>query len=130
MRLSPRLGAILRVTNVFQPIDNLAVERFRNRNVSHRCGQRRAVPMFLARREPDNVARQDLLNPPALALRKPAACRHDQRVTERMRVPGGARAPGSKVTLEPLTRAGWGALNRGSIRTVPVNQSAGPFADG
>src|SRR2546422_4218782 len=40
------------------------------------------------------------------------------------------RAPGSKVTLAPATRAGAGALNSGSIRTVPVNQSAGPLADG
>src|SRR5438552_1762308 len=40
------------------------------------------------------------------------------------------RAPGSKVTLAPPTRPGWGASNSGSIRTVPVNQSAGPLPDG
>jgi hypothetical protein len=40
------------------------------------------------------------------------------------------RAPGSKVTLAPVTRAGAGAENSGSIRTVPVNQSAGPLPDG
>src|SRR5437764_4459428 len=40
------------------------------------------------------------------------------------------RAPGSNVTLAPATRAGSGAWNRGSIRTVPVNQSAGPLFDG
>jgi len=34
------------------------------------------------------------------------------------------RAPGSKVTLAPRTRAGAGASNSGSIRTVPANQSA------
>ena len=124
MRFSPRLGAILRVTNVFQPIDNLAVKRFGDRDVRHCRGRSCTMPVFLARREPDNVARPDLLNRPALAPRKAAACRHDQRLTERM------SAPGSKVTLEPLTRAGWGALNNGSMRTVPVNQSAGPFADG
>jgi hypothetical protein len=90
------------------------------------------MPVFLARREPDNVARPDLLNLPTLPLRKAAACRHDQRLTERMRVPGGTRAglEGDAVTLEPLTRAGLGPLNNGSMRTVPVNQSAGPFADG
>src|ERR1700681_1540863 len=37
------------------------------------------------------------------------------------------RAPGSNVTLAQAMRAGSGAGNRGSIRTVPVNQSAGPF---
>src|SRR5260221_3215624 len=40
------------------------------------------------------------------------------------------RAPGSKVTLAPPTRPGAGASNSGSIRTVPVNQSAGPLPDG
>src|SRR6266568_8939626 len=40
------------------------------------------------------------------------------------------RAPGSKVTLAPRTRAGAGASNNGSMRTVPVNQSAGPLPDG
>src|SRR5438132_8986790 len=40
------------------------------------------------------------------------------------------RAPGSNVTLAPATRAGSDAWNNGSIRTVPVNQSAGPLFDG
>src|ERR1700677_4345018 len=40
------------------------------------------------------------------------------------------RAPGSNVTLAPATRAGAGAGNSGSMRTVPVNQSAGPLLEG
>src|ERR1700676_947635 len=40
------------------------------------------------------------------------------------------RAPGSNVTLAPRTRAGSGASNSGSMRTLPVNQSAGPSPDG
>src|SRR3954452_19667409 len=40
------------------------------------------------------------------------------------------RAPGSKVTSAPATRAGSGGLNSGSIRTVPVNQSPGPLPEG
>src|SRR5437868_5502741 len=40
------------------------------------------------------------------------------------------RAPGSNVTLAPRARAGSGASNRGSMRTLPVNQSAGPFVEG
>src|SRR5207253_7658259 len=39
------------------------------------------------------------------------------------------RAPGSNVMLAAATRAGSGAWNRGSIRTVPVNQSAGPLVE-
>src|SRR3954467_6176506 len=40
------------------------------------------------------------------------------------------RAPGSNVTAAPATRAGVGAVNSGSMRTVPVNQSAGPLPEG
>src|SRR5438477_1329598 len=40
------------------------------------------------------------------------------------------RAEGSNVTLAQATRAGSGAWNRGSTRTVPVNQSAGPLFEG
>src|SRR2546425_4024673 len=40
------------------------------------------------------------------------------------------REPGSNVTLAPEARAGAGESNRGSIRTVPVNQSAGPLPEG
>src|SRR3954467_11595270 len=39
------------------------------------------------------------------------------------------RAPGSNVTAAPATRAGVGAWNSGSIRTVPLNQSTGPLLD-
>src|SRR5207248_140812 len=39
------------------------------------------------------------------------------------------RAPGSNVTFAQATRAGPGAWNSGSMRTVPVNQSSGPFVD-
>src|SRR2546425_737702 len=40
------------------------------------------------------------------------------------------RALGSNVTLAATTRAGAGALNNGSIRTVPVKYSAGPLPEG
>src|SRR5205085_2701654 len=40
------------------------------------------------------------------------------------------RAPGSNVTAFPAARAGAVLGNNGSIRTVPVNQSPGPFAEG
>ena len=57
-----------------------------------RRGRRRAVPVLLAGREPDDVAGPDLLDRAALALRPAAAGGDDQRLAERMRVPGGARA--------------------------------------
>src|SRR5207245_5499670 len=40
------------------------------------------------------------------------------------------RAHGSNVTLAPRVRAGSGASNSGSIRTLPVKYSPGPFPDG
>src|ERR1700704_983828 len=40
------------------------------------------------------------------------------------------RAAGSNVTLAPTARAGAFAWNRGSMRTVPVNYSAGPLPEG
>ena len=40
------------------------------------------------------------------------------------------RAPASNVTIAPRTRAGSGASNSGSMRTLPVNHSAGPVPDG
>src|SRR4051812_7264436 len=40
------------------------------------------------------------------------------------------RAPGSKVTLAPLVRAGSWAENNGSTRTVPVKVSVGPLREG
>jgi len=58
--------------------------------MSH-CGRRRgAVPMLLVRRKPDYIARPDFLDRSALALRPPNARRDDQRLTEWMRMPGGA----------------------------------------
>src|SRR5687767_5590121 len=40
------------------------------------------------------------------------------------------RAPGSNVTLAARARAGSGASNNGSIRTLPVKYSAGPLVEG
>src|SRR5258705_8177122 len=65
----------------------------------------------------------------------PSLCTHPQPdVTIRV-CPSGwvchaERAPGSNVTLAPRARAGSGASNRGSMRTVPVKYSAGPLAEG
>ena len=52
----------------------------------------RPVPVLLAGSEPDHVAGMDLLYRAALALGPAAAGRDDQRLAERMRVPGGAGA--------------------------------------
>src|SRR2546428_106107 len=47
-------------------------------------------PGVLTRREPDHIARMDLFNGTAPALSPPKTRRDDQRLTEWMRMPGGA----------------------------------------
>ena len=94
---------ILLLAHLLHPIDRLAVELLLNGNVRHRgCGGC-AVPVLFAGGEPDDIAGPNLLDWPAVALCPAAAGRHDQRLAERVRVPGRAGA-GSKVTLAPLTR--------------------------
>src|SRR5664279_2660493 len=87
---------VLRVADVLQPFDDLAVEFFLNGDMGHRRGSRGAVPMFLAGRKPDHIARPDFLDRAALALRPAAASRDDQGLTQRMGVPrrSGARFKG------------------------------------
>ena len=63
-----RSPAVLVVADLFHPIDRLAVELFLNGNVRHGRGWRGAMPMLLARREPDHVTRPDFLDRAAPAL--------------------------------------------------------------
>src|SRR6476469_580662 len=80
LRLARR-NAILLVGDLLHPLDDLAVERFLNRDVSHcrrGCG---AVPVLFVRRKPHHVAGPDLLDWPTRTLRETAAAGHDQRLT-------------------------------------------------
>src|SRR4051794_33403672 len=68
-------------------------------------------------------------------MAEPSRCAQPQPAVTISVCPSGwvchaVRSPGSKVTLAPTARAGSGASNKGSIRTVPVNQSVGPFPEG
>ena len=79
------------VADLLQPFNVFAVQRFLHRGVRHRRGGRRAMPMLLARRKPDDVAGAYLLDRSAFALDPAEAGRDDQGLAERMGVPGGAR---------------------------------------
>jgi hypothetical protein len=49
--------------------------------------------MFLVRRKPDHIARADFLDRTSLTLRPTKTRHNDQRLTEWMRMPGGASTP-------------------------------------
>ena len=98
--VNSQLLQYLFVANLFHPLDNFAVQRFLNGDMSH-CGRRRgAVPMLLVRRKPDHIAWPDLLDRSAIALRPPKSGRDDQCLPEWMSVPGSA-----STRLERDTRA-------------------------
>src|SRR3954470_17829667 len=80
------------VADLLHPVDALPVEGLRDCDVGHRGGGGRAVPVLLAGRNPDHVAGADLLLRAAVALGPAAAGRDDQRLAERMRMPGRAGA--------------------------------------
>src|SRR5881275_1888951 len=82
---------VLVITDLFHPIDVLAVECFGDRDMRHRGNRSGAVPMLLARRKPDDVARPHFLDRCALALNPPETRGDNERLPERMGMPGGAR---------------------------------------
>jgi hypothetical protein len=73
--------------------------------MGHRILWRCAVPVFHILRDPDDIALIHLLDGFPFTLDPAFAVGDDQRLTQRMGVPGRAR-PGSKVTIAPPTRAG------------------------
>src|SRR5579862_5622650 len=99
------------VADLFHPIDGLTVELFYNSDMRHRGGRGLAVTMLDAGRTPDYIPGPDFLFAPIPALR-PAAAGRDDHVCPRGWVCHAVRAPGSKVTKAPKTRAGSGGSNR------------------
>jgi hypothetical protein len=91
---------IVFVADLFHPVDALAVQAFNDRNMRHSGRGGCAVPMLLTGWAPDDVARSDDSYGFSPALHEPATRRHDENLTERMRVPGG-----SSAGLEVDTRA-------------------------
>jgi hypothetical protein len=117
------------VGHFLQPVDRLAIERLGDGDVRHPGGRRCAVPMFLARRNPDDIAGSDVLLGAALRLHPAQAGSDDQGLAQRTRMPGRSCAR-LEITIAPPMRAGAVPLKRMSIRTSPVKYSAGPFANG
>ena len=59
------------VGDVLHPVDRLAVEGLLDGDMGHGGRWRGAVPVLLARREPDDVAWTDFLDRPAVSLDRP-----------------------------------------------------------
>src|SRR3712207_283417 len=95
-RVGGPLPAVLLVADRLHPGDRRAVQLLLDGDLAHGRGRRGAVPVLLARREPDHVTRADLPDRPALALGPAASGGDDQGLAERMGVPGGAGAGGRK----------------------------------
>jgi hypothetical protein len=105
---SPKLFAILLVADLLQPVDVFAIERFRDRDMRHRCRRCGAMPVLLARGKPDDVAGTDFFNRSALTLRPPASSCDDDGLPQRMRVSHGssARLEGHLAAANPYRVAG------------------------
>ena len=121
--------SILFVRDVLHPFYRRAVQFLLDRYMTHGRRCRSAVPVLFARRKPDDIAGADFLNRAAVSLNPAKAGAKEKGLSQRMRVPRRAR---TRFKGDEGTRnTGWiGGLNRGSIRTVPVNHSAGPLPDG
>ena len=62
------LPLVLLIANLLHPVHNFPVEPFLNRDVCHRGRRTGTMPVLLTRREPNHVARPDLLDRTAFAL--------------------------------------------------------------
>src|SRR5436309_645424 len=83
---------VLFIADLLHPIDDLAVEVFLDCDMGHSDDRHRAIPMLLARRAPDDIARSNHFDRTTPALHEPAAGRDDQGLTQRMGVPCGPGA--------------------------------------
>src|ERR1700712_5793197 len=87
-----RTGEVVGVADVFGPVDHFAVECLGDGDVGHGCRRRRAMPMTMAGRAPDDVADVEFDDGAAFALRPAFSGSHDEDLAERMRMPRAARA--------------------------------------
>src|SRR4249920_428422 len=117
-------GPVFLVADFLHPVDGLAVDVFQNGDVRHGLRRRGAVPVLLARRAPDHIARANLFFRATLALHPSASFRDDQGLPERMRVPRRAGARPLAARLSPqYTRLGRRAWSRASC--TPNSTSLG-----
>src|SRR5262249_39936588 len=85
---------------------SLAILCLLRRDVDHARGRRAAMPVLLARWNPDDIACLDLADRLALGLEAADARDHVESLSERMRVPRGpcARLEGNAIDDDPCWR--------------------------
>src|SRR5947208_823735 len=95
--------AVLFISNVLHPVDHLTIGRLLDSDVRHGRGRCRPVPVLLARREPDDISRMHLLDRPPLTLDPAAAGRDEERLAQRVGMPGrpGPRLEGDAPRTRP-----------------------------
>jgi hypothetical protein len=86
--LAPSSGPVLVVRDPFHPLDDFTVKMFLNRDVRHTRGCRGSMPVFLTRRDRDNITLPDFLDLTAPLLNPSGARCHDQCLAQRVSVPG------------------------------------------
>ena len=84
--------AVLIVCDFFQPSDDFAVKLLLYCDMSHRCCRGGPVPVLRSGWNPDHITLTNFLDRSSPFLNPACAIRHDQNLTERMRVPCTPRA--------------------------------------
>src|SRR5436305_13311974 len=106
---------ILLVGDVFQPVNDLAVELFLNGDVCHTRFWRGSVPVLFTGRKPDDIAWANLLDWATCALHPSTARCNDESLSKRMCVPRSSR-----TRFEGHD----GALNKRRIRRLQEGMDA------
>lgn len=96
-----RCATVLFVTDLFHPVDDCAIDFFRNGDMSHGTVWCSSVPVLHTGRDPDNIPLPDLLYRPPPPLYPTSASGHDQDLAERVGVPGCPGAAGVTTSIFP-----------------------------
>src|SRR5262249_48703785 len=122
-------STVLLVADLFQPINVLTVKLLLNGDMRHPIGGGSAMPVFHARRYPDDITRLDLLLCTTLLLHPACAGRHDQGLAERMGMPFRA---GTGLKRDGGARRACGVfhLEQGVDAYRASEVLGGPFAGG
>ncbi len=84
------LFSVLLIANLLHPLNDFSVQSLLNGDMRHRRSWTCPMPVLFVRRKPNHIAWPNLFDRSTFALRPTKPGRDDQRLTEWMRMPGGA----------------------------------------